>query len=61
MKYQTILGAALLSGLLGTAHAELVVIGAPGAAALSKDQVADDKWMHEIKWYVKGVQGAVPK
>lgn len=41
MKYQTILGAALLSGLLGAAHAELVVIGAPGAAALSKDQVAD--------------------
>ena len=41
MKYQTILGAALLSGLLGAAHAELVVIGAPAAAALTKEQVAD--------------------
>ena len=26
---------------------------------LAKDQVAEDKWMHDIKWYVKGVQGAV--
>ena len=41
MKYQTILGAALLSGLLGAAHAELVVIGATAAAALTKEQVAD--------------------
>ena len=42
MKYQKLmLGAALLVGLQGLARAELVVIGAPGAAALTKDQVAD--------------------
>ena len=45
MKYQTILGAALLSGLLGAAHAELVVIGAPAAATLTKEQVV--KHMHD--------------
>ena len=31
-----------------------------GKEMLAKDQVADDKWMHDIKWYVKGVEGKVP-
>jgi len=37
------------------------IVDQAGKVMLAKDQVADDKWMHEIKWYVKGVQGAVPK
>jgi len=31
-----------------------------GKEMLPKDQVAEDKWMHDIKWYVKGVEGKVP-
>lgn len=31
-----------------------------GKEVLAKDQVADDKFMHDIKWYVKGVEGKVP-
>ena len=31
-----------------------------GKEMLAKDQAADDKWMHDIKWYVKGVEGKVP-
>ena len=31
-----------------------------GKEMLPKDQAADDKWMHDIKWYVKGVEGKVP-
>mgnify|MGYP003338816477 CR=1 FL=1 len=37
------------------------IVDQSGKVMLAKDQVAEDKWMHEIKWYVKGVQGAVPK
>ena len=37
------------------------IVDQAGKVMLAKDQVADDKWMHEVKWYVKGVQGSVPK
>jgi len=37
------------------------IVDQAGKVMLAKDQVAEDKWMHDIKWYVKGVQGAVPK
>ena len=31
-----------------------------GKEVLAKDQVADDKFLHDIKWYVQGVEGKVP-
>ena len=31
-----------------------------GKEMLAKDAVADDKWMHDVKWYVRGVEGKVP-
>ena len=34
--------------------------GADGKEVLAKDAVADDKFMHGITWYVKGVEGKVP-
>ncbi len=34
--------------------------GQDGKERLAKDQVADDKFMHDIKWYVQGVEGKVP-
>ena len=37
------------------------IVDQAGKVMLAKDQVADDKWMHDVKWYVKGVQGSVPK
>jgi basic membrane protein A and related proteins len=33
---------------------------AEGKEVLAKDAVADDKFMHGITWYVKGVEGKVP-
>jgi basic membrane protein A len=27
---------------------------------LAKDAVADDKFLHGINWYVKGVEGKLP-
>lgn len=36
------------------------VIGQDGKEVLKKDEVADDKWMGGIKFYVKGVEGKVP-
>ncbi len=34
--------------------------GQDGKEVLAKDQVADDKFLHGIKWYVEGVEGKVP-
>jgi len=31
-----------------------------GKEVLAKDAVADDKFLHEVKWYVQGVDGKVP-
>jgi simple sugar transport system substrate-binding protein len=31
-----------------------------GKEQLAKDQVADDKFLHDIKFYVEGVEGNVP-
>jgi basic membrane protein A and related proteins len=31
-----------------------------GKEVLAKDAVADDKFLHSITWYVKGVEGRVP-
>jgi len=31
-----------------------------GKEVLAKDAVADDKFLHGVKWYVKGVEGKVP-
>jgi len=31
-----------------------------GKEVLAKDQVADDKFLHDIKWYVQGVEGRIP-
>lgn len=36
------------------------IVDQAGKEMLAKDAVADDKWMHEIKWYVRGVEGKVP-
>lgn len=36
------------------------VLGQDGKEVLKKDEVADDKWMGGIKFYVKGVEGKVP-
>jgi len=31
-----------------------------GKEVLGKDVVADDKFLHDIKFYVEGVEGKVP-
>lgn len=36
------------------------ITGSDGKELLKKDEVADDKWMGGIKFYVKGVEGKVP-
>jgi basic membrane protein A len=36
------------------------ILGSDGKEVLKKDEVADDKWMGGIKFYVKGVEGKVP-
>jgi basic membrane protein A and related proteins len=36
------------------------ITGADGKEVLAKDAVGDDKFMHGITWYVKGVEGKVP-
>ncbi len=36
------------------------VIGQDGKEVLAKDAVGDDKFLHDIKWYVKGVEGKIP-
>ena len=36
------------------------IVDQNGKEVLAKDQVADDKFLHSINWYVKGVEGKVP-
>lgn len=36
------------------------ILGQDGKEVLKKDEVADDKWLGGIKFYVKGVEGKVP-
>ncbi len=36
------------------------IVDQNGKEMLAKDQVADDKFLHGIMWYVKGVEGKVP-
>ncbi|WP_298831764.1 BMP family ABC transporter substrate-binding protein [uncultured Piscinibacter sp.] len=36
------------------------IVGQDGKELLKKDEVADDKWLGGIKFYVKGVEGKVP-
>ena len=36
------------------------VVDQSGKELLAKDAVADDKFLHGINWYVKGVEGKVP-
>lgn len=36
------------------------IVDQNGKEVLAKDQVADDKFLHGINWYVKGVEGKVP-
>jgi len=36
------------------------IVGADDKEMLAKDAVADDKFLHGITWYVKGVEGKVP-
>ncbi|HWP20453.1 MAG TPA: BMP family ABC transporter substrate-binding protein [Burkholderiaceae bacterium] len=36
------------------------IVDQSGKEVLAKDQVADDKFLHGINWYVKGVEGRVP-
>ena len=36
------------------------IVDQAGKEMLAKDAVADDKFLHEVKWYVKGVEGKVP-
>jgi basic membrane protein A len=36
------------------------VVGQDGKQVLKKDEKADDKFLHGIMWYVKGVEGKVP-
>jgi basic membrane protein A and related proteins len=36
------------------------IVDQTGKEMLAKDAVADDKWMHDVKWYVRGVEGKVP-
>jgi simple sugar transport system substrate-binding protein len=36
------------------------IVGQDGKEVLKKDEVADDKFLGGIKFYVKGVEGKVP-
>ena len=36
------------------------IVGSDGKELLKKDEVADDKWLGGVKFYVKGVEGKVP-
>ena len=36
------------------------IVGQDGKEILKKDEVADDKFLGGIKFYVKGVEGKVP-
>ena len=36
------------------------IVDQAGKEMLAKDAIADDKWMHDVKWYVRGVEGKVP-
>ena len=36
------------------------IMGSDGKEVLKKDEVADDKWLGGVKFYVKGVEGKVP-
>jgi simple sugar transport system substrate-binding protein len=36
------------------------IVGQDGKELLKKDEKADDKFLHSINWYVKGVEGKVP-
>ena len=36
------------------------IVGNDGKEVLKKDEVADDKWLGGVKFYVKGVEGKVP-
>jgi basic membrane protein A len=36
------------------------IVDQAGKEVLAKDAVADDKFLHGVKWYVKGVEGKVP-
>lgn len=36
------------------------IVGSDGKEVLKKDEVADDKWLGGVKFYVKGVEGKVP-
>lgn len=36
------------------------IVDQSGKEVLAKDQVADDTFLHGIKWYVKGVEGNLP-
>ena len=36
------------------------ITGSDGKEVLKKDEVADDKWLGGVKFYVKGVEGKVP-
>jgi basic membrane protein A and related proteins len=36
------------------------IVDQAGKEMLAKDAVADDKWKHDVKWYVRGVEGKVP-
>ncbi|QTN24393.1 BMP family ABC transporter substrate-binding protein [Rhizobacter sp. AJA081-3] len=36
------------------------ILGQDGKEVLKKDEVADDKWLGGVKFYVKGVEGKVP-
>ena len=36
------------------------IVGSDGKEILKKDEVADDKWLGGVKFYVKGVEGKVP-
>jgi basic membrane protein A len=36
------------------------IVDQAGKEVLAKDAVADDKFLHGVNWYVKGVEGKVP-
>jgi basic membrane protein A and related proteins len=36
------------------------IMGTDGKEVLKKDEVADDKFLGGVKFYVKGVEGKVP-
>ena len=36
------------------------IVGQDGKEVLKKDEVADDKFLGGVKFYVKGVEGKIP-